>query len=399
MMPSTVRVLRLSLVRPLPPLSSQAPQTSSFRRDDRRSVSTLVLLRHGQSQWNGPQARFTGWCDIPLTVRGRVEAVAAGQLMRSRGFEAKRVCVAFASELQRSHETCELALASMAGHEQDSWNPNRIRKDWRLNERHYGAVQGFYKNDPDLKRDYGEETIRHWRRSMHGKPPKMGKMHKHYMPPPAPQTESLYDCQARVVRCWEDSIAPAMFEEEDLPYPPDERTVLVVAHANTIRSLMAYFDNVPENQVQNMYIPNSVPILYRFKTETRQPISVKLESNHGGSHARWMLGPENHMNIREALSGGGTLTRAIFEALGAGRDLTITGRDIEMGVRELMRDDLAPMDCVVMGVAKEICRNIAPDEKIHYKEFELKTQEALEDFTLKNLNPSDIVSKETAGSY
>ncbi|KAL3942350.1 MAG: hypothetical protein SGBAC_003449 [Bacillariaceae sp.] len=400
MMSSTARVLRQGLLRSLAPLASQAaqPQASSFRRDDRRSVATLILLRHGQSQWNGPQARFTGWCDIPLTVRGRVEAVAAGQLMRSRGFEADRVCVAFASELQRSHETCELALASMAGPDQETWNSTRIRRDYRLNERHYGAVQGFYKDDPDLKSDYGEETLRHWRRSMHGKPPKMGKMHKHFLPPPAPQTESLYDCQTRVVECWEDSIAPSLFEEENLPYPPDERTVLLVAHANTIRSLMAYFDNVPENQVQNMYIPNSVPILYRFNTETRQPISVKLESNHGGSHARWMLGPENHSAIRTALNRGGMLTRAIFDALGAGRDLTITGRDLESGVRELMRDE-APMDCVVIGVAKEICRNLAPDEKIHYKEFERQTQEALQSLTLKNLNPSDIVKKESAGSY
>lgn len=387
MIPSVAsRVGRQSFCRPLPP-------------GGRRTVSTVVLLRHGQSQWNGPKARFTGWCDIPLTVRGRVEAVAAGHLMRSRGFEAKKICAAFASELQRSHETCELALASMAGPDQETWNSKRIRRDVRLNERHYGVVQGFYKNDPDLKDDFGEDALRHWRRSMHGKPPKMGKMHKYYQPPPAPQTESLADCQKRVVDCWDNSIAPALFEEQNLPMPPDERTILVVAHANTIRSLMAYFDDVPEDKVQNMYIPNSVPILYRFNTDTREPISIKLESNHGGSHARWMLGPENHQAIRTALNRGGTLTRAIFEALGAGRDLYISGRDLETGVRELLKDEGAPMDCVVMGVAKEICRNIAPDEKIHYAEFEKRTQEVLSDFTIKNLNPSDIVSKETAGSY
>jgi 2,3-bisphosphoglycerate-dependent phosphoglycerate mutase len=386
MIPSVSRIIRQGPFLPLP-------------SGGRRSVSTLVLLRHGQSQWNGPEARFTGWCDIPLTVRGRVEAVAAGQLMRSRGFEAGKVCVAFASELQRSHETCELALASMAGHEQETWHSSRIRRDWRLNERHYGAVQGLYKNDPDLKADFGEEMLRHWRRSMHGKPPRMGKMHKYYQPPPAPQTESLADCQKRVVECWETSMAPALFEEENLPHPPDQRTILVAAHANTIRSLMAYFDDVPEDLVQNMYIPNSVPILYRFKTSTRQPISVKLESNHGGSHARWMLGPENAQAIRTALNEGGTLTRAIFDAMGPGRDLYITGRDLEAGVRELMRDEGAPMDCVVMGVAKEICRNIAPDEKIHYTEFEKRTQEVLSGFTIKNLNPLDIVTKETNGSY
>ena len=165
--------------------------------------------------------------------------------MRSRGFEAKKVCVAFASELQRSHETCELALASMAGHEQETWNPNRIRRDWRLNERHYGAVQGFFKDDPDLKKEFGEETLRYWRRSMHGKPPAMGKMHKYYQPPPAPETESLADCQRRVVNCWEEEIAPSLFDEQGLPIPPDDRTCLVVAHANTIRALMAHFDGVP----------------------------------------------------------------------------------------------------------------------------------------------------------
>lgn len=328
-----------------------------------------------------------------------MEAVAAGQLMRSRGFEAKRVCVAFASELERSHETCELALASMAGPEQETWNANRIRRDWRLNERHYGAVQGFFKDDPDLKKEFGEETLRYWRRSMHGKPPAMGKMHKYYQPPPAPETESLADCQKRVVSCWNEEIAPALFDEEGLPIPPDDRTCLVVAHANTIRSLMAHFDDVPEDQIQNMYIPNSVPILYRFDTATRQPLSVKLQSAHGGSHARWMLGPENHHAIRTALQKGGTLTRALFDAMGAGRDASVTGADLESGVRELMKDSASgPLDCVVMGVAKEICRQVAPDDVIHFREFEERTRNAYEEFTFKNLNPSDVVST-AAGSY
>merc|ERR1719327_1679427 len=93
----------------------------------RRDVSTLILLRHGQSEWNGADARFTGWVDVPLTAKGRVEAVGAGQLLRSRGFRAATVDVAFTSELQRAHETCELLLASMAGAEQDTWSSDRIR--------------------------------------------------------------------------------------------------------------------------------------------------------------------------------------------------------------------------------------------------------------------------------
>ena len=375
--------------KPLPPPHQQ----------QRRTVSTLILLRHGQSIWNGPHARFTGWCDVPLTVRGRVEAVAAGQLLRSRGFRAKRVCVAFASQLQRSHETCELTLASMAGHEQETWCSDRIRKDWRLNERHYGCVQGLYKDDPDLLKKYGQKEIMHWRRSLTGKAPPMEESHEYYLPPPAPTTESLIDCQRRVLECWEDAIAPSLFEEQGLPYSPDQRTIIVVAHANTIRSLMAHFDDVPEQQIHKIYVPNSVPILYRFHSETRQPMSIKLESGFGGSHARWMLSSENHSAVKEAVDTGGTLTRALFEAMGAcPKDLIITGSQLEAGVRELMQDELHT-NCAVIGVAKQIARDIGPNETIHIKEFERLTQQAYQGLTFKHLNPKDVVAPEEVGSY
>jgi 2,3-bisphosphoglycerate-dependent phosphoglycerate mutase len=360
----------------------------------------LILLRHGQSQWNGRNARFTGWVDIPLTVRGRVEAVAAGQLMRSRGFNAARVCIAFASELQRSHETCELALASMAGAAQNTWSSERIRRDWRLNERHYGAVQGRFKEDPELIEQYGADTLRYWRRSMHGKPPPMDETHPYYQPD-APLTESLADCQRRVVDCWEDIIAPALFEEQGLPFKPEDRTIIVVAHANTIRSLMAHFDNVPEDRVTKMHVPNSVPILYRFEASTRQPISIKLKSAHGGSHARWMLSAENHHAVREALQRGGTLTRALFDAMGAGKDLTLTGAELERGVRELMKDTghEKSIDCVVIGVAKRVARKLAPNDVIHISEFERLCQEGVDGLSLKHLNPSDFVPEEEYGVY
>ena len=217
--------------------------------------SNLILLRHGQSVWNSEPSRFTGWCDVPLTVKGRVEAVSVGQLLRSRGFRAANVDVAFTSELQRAHETCELALASMAGHEQDTWSSERIRRDVRLNERHYGAVQGLYKDDPALRAAHGEERIRRWRRSMDAQPPPLNEAHPEWRPPPAPTTESLADCQRcaacsptcqslqaairiqdlalyqrqpphpsltpnsrphplarRVVECFEERIAPALFD-------------------------------------------------------------------------------------------------------------------------------------------------------------------------------------------
>lgn len=361
-----------------------------------KNVSTLILLRHGKSEWNGENERFSGWCDVPLTVRGRVEAVIAGQLLRRRGFHAKNVCVAFSSELQRASETCELALASMAGHEQHTWSSSRIRKDWRLNERHYGALQGQYKNDPLLKEKYGEAELLHWRRSMYGRPPAMDVTHEHYQEG-APRTENLQDCQKRVVQCWEDCIAPSLFEEENLPIPPSDRTIIVVAHANTLRTLMAHFDDVPDDQVQDIFVPNSVPILYRFKTETRKLISIKLESGYGDSHARWMLSSENHHAINKALSGGGTLTRALFDAIDHNGDREVTGLELEMGLKELRQDNYA--DCVVMGVAEEISRQLGPNERMHYAEFERRTRQACDNLTFKHLNPEDKVVSEEAGWY
>jgi len=346
-----------------------------------RSVSTLILLRHGQSQWNAPDSRFSGWVDVSLTVRGRVEAVAAGQLLRSKGFKASKVDVAFTSELQRAHETCELALASMAGPEQHTWSSERIRRDWRLNERHYGVVQGMYKNNQELLQQYSPETVRSWRRSMYEKPPPLDESHEHWMPPPAPLTESLYDCQQRAVECFETRIAPALFEEEGLPTPPDERTVVVVAHSNTIRSLMAAFDQVPEELVPKLHVPNSVPILYKFNRETRKPVSNKLQAAAGGSHARWLVSAENHRAVRKALQDGGLLTRAIFDAFDSDGDRMLTAEEIRFGLREFAKEEeqhMHQIDCVVLALAKKIGREMSPRETISLEDFELRVTQALE---------------------
>ena len=322
------------------------------------TISTLILLRHGQSVWNAsPEERFTGWTDVPLTVKGRVEAVGAGQLLRSRGFRASKVDVAFTSELQRAHETCELALASMAGHEQDTWSSERIRRDWRLNERHYGAVQSFLKRDPKLIAHYGEETIHAWRRSMHTKPPRMTKEHEGWQPPPAPTTESLADCQLRVLECFNDRIAPALFDEAD-PRQKD-RTVVVVAHANTIRSLMAALDEVPNEDVPKLHVPNSVPILYRFERSTRELLSTRLQSAAGGSHARWLLSPENHAQIRDAVQSGGVLTRAVFDSWDRDGDRELTKAEIEAGINSMLDENVEqPVNCAVIAVAKKIVRQL-----------------------------------------
>mmetsp|Transcript_11278 Transcript_11278/g.17449 ORF Transcript_11278/g.17449 Transcript_11278/m.17449 type:complete len:405 (+) Transcript_11278:179-1393(+) len=367
------------VVQGIPPT---ATATTGFPRlwQQRREASTLILLRHGQSIWNGlDNRRFTGWCDVPLTVRGRVEAVGAGQLLRSRGYKAKNVDVAFTSELQRAHETCELALASMAGAEQHTWSSERIRRDWRLNERHYGCVQGTKKDDPRLQEVYGEKMLTEWRRSMHGKAPPMERTHEYWRPPPAPLTESLADCQKRAIECFKDSISTAMFDEEDLPTPPDLRTVIVVAHANTIRSLMAAFDEVPEELVPKLHVPNSVPILYRFNRTTRKPVSRKLQSAAGESHARWLISAENHHAVRAAVQSGGILTRALFEKFDKDNNRKVTVSELNAGLNELLKDDEHPPDCVVLAVAKEIAREMSHGEEITLSEFERRAMLASKD--------------------
>ena len=315
---------------------------------------------------------------MPLTVRGRVQDVACGQLLRSKGFKASAVDVAFASELQRAHETCELVLASMAGPEQHTWSSERIRRDVRLNERHYGAVQGQRKQDESLLAHYSPETVLNWRRSVDGKPPAMDKTHEYYQPPPAPLTESLADCQARALECFHNRIAPAMFDEVDLPTPPDRRTTLVVAHSNTIRGLMAAFDAVPADRVPHLHVPNSVPILYRFDAQSRRIVSTKLQAAAGGSHARWLVSAANHRAVRKALQPGGLLTRALFDALDVRGQKRLSAADITYGLHELLKEEQGdiPADWVVVALAKKISRELAPEEYISLKEFERRAAEA-----------------------
>mmetsp|Transcript_57630 Transcript_57630/g.130587 ORF Transcript_57630/g.130587 Transcript_57630/m.130587 type:complete len:422 (-) Transcript_57630:129-1394(-) len=356
-----------------------------------RQVCTLILLRHGQSEWNGEDARFSGWVNVPLTVKGRVQAVAAGQLLRSRGFPAKKIDAAFTSMLERADETCELALASMAGPDQHTWNTERIRRYSELNERHYGRLLGEPKT---------EEIAARYNRSMHATPPPLDPSHPHYLPPPAPTTESLADCRARAVRCFHESIAPVLFGDEDLNYqqtlvaPRDERIVIVVAHSATIRALMAHFDQVPDEKHPQLHVPNSVPILYRFEAATRRPISSQLQGAAGGSHARWLLSPENYAQVRHALQPGGMLTRALFDhCTGASMaekhdGHVVTLADLEKGLRALIRasregEEEHEVDNAVVSVAKKVIRELyetrgdgAAEEVITPEEFERRASKA-----------------------
>ncbi|KAH8063521.1 hypothetical protein JL722_2696 [Aureococcus anophagefferens] len=222
------------------------------------------------------------------------------------------------------------AIEQHGGHR----NPRTVR-DPRLNERHYGCVQGVCKGDAMLLSYFGEAQVKSWRRSMRGKPPPLDESHPHWRPPPAPATESLADCQARVLACYEDCVKPALFAGPD-------RTVLLVAHSNTLRGLMASIDGVPDADVPSLHVPNSVPILYRFDETSRSscPASTRRwRRARRRAATRWLLSSRNLIRLRSALAPGGVLTRALFDALDENGDRMLTADEIKLGVRKLLGDD------------------------------------------------------------
>ncbi|KAF1688111.1 2,3-diphosphoglycerate-dependent phosphoglycerate mutase [Pseudoxanthomonas broegbernensis] len=218
----------------------------------------LVLLRHGQSQWN-LENRFTGWVDVDLTEQGRREAAAAGKLI---GAEGLRFDVAFTSTLKRAIRTLNLALGEM---DQD-WLP--VHKSWRLNERHYGALQGLDKAETAAK--HGEEQVKVWRRSYDIPPPPMAlddPGHPANDPRYAgldrnalPSTESLATTLDRVLPYWHDAIAPQL---------KSGATVLVAAHGNSLRALYKYLNGVSKEEILELNIPTGIPLLFELDDELK----------------------------------------------------------------------------------------------------------------------------------
>ena len=230
-----------------------------------------MLLRHGESVWNR-EDRFTGWCDVPLTSEGELEAVEAGRVLATRGIDFD---IAYTSDLRRASQTCALCLA--AAHDERKQRGGvksgrggsgigspvgrtRVVRSWHLNERHYGNLQGLKKDDHMLMKKYGKSDIFEWRRSYDGRPPPIDAGHPFWQPPPAPQTESLRDCQKRV---------ELYYMEEILPRLELGAKVLVVAHANTIRALVKVVDAISDADIRDLRIPNSVPLLYRLRRVKR----------------------------------------------------------------------------------------------------------------------------------
>jgi len=211
-------------------------------------MPTLVLLRHGQSQWNR-ENRFTGWWDVDLSDQGIAEARAAGKLIRDKSFDFD---CCFTSVLTRAIRTLHLVL-----HEMDRlWLP--VTKDWRLNERHYGALTGL--NKQEMIDKVGAEQVKIWRRSFDIPPPplELGSEYdvsrdRRYAGIEVPQTESLKDTIARAVPYYESEIAPAL---------KAGKRVLVAAHGNSLRGIIKYLSNIGDEEIVGLEIPTGKPIVY-----------------------------------------------------------------------------------------------------------------------------------------
>ena len=221
-------------------------------------MTKLVLLRHGESTWNR-ENRFTGWTDVDLSDRGREEALEAGRLLKEGDYAFD---VAYTSVLKRAIRTLNITLDTL----DLLWIP--VTKSWRLNERHYGALQGL--NKAETAAEHGEPQTKVWRRSYDIPPPPLtpnDPRHPSHDPRYAglapgelPLTESLRDTVARVLPCWNDHVAPTI---------RSGMRVLIVAHGNSLRALVKYLDNISEAGIIELNIPTGIPLVYELDDDLR----------------------------------------------------------------------------------------------------------------------------------
>jgi 2,3-bisphosphoglycerate-dependent phosphoglycerate mutase len=218
----------------------------------------LVLLRHGESTWN-KENRFTGWTDVDLSERGREEAKEAGRLLKDAGFVFD---IAFTSVLKRAIRTLGIALDVL----DELWIP--VTKHWRLNERHYGALQGL--NKAEIAAKHGEAQTKIWRRSYDIPPPPLAPddprhpsrdpRYRDLKPSELPLTESLKDTIDRFLPYWHETIAPTL---------KAGKRVVIAAHGNSLRALVKYLDNVDEQTIVELNIPTGIPLVYELDEELR----------------------------------------------------------------------------------------------------------------------------------
>jgi 2,3-bisphosphoglycerate-dependent phosphoglycerate mutase len=221
----------------------------------------LVLLRHGESTWN-KENRFTGWTDVDLSEQGREEARQAGRVLTSEKYEFD---VAYTSVLKRAIRTLWIALDEL----DMMWLP--VHRSWRLNERHYGGLQGLNKAETAAK--HSEAQVKIWRRSYDVRPPELeasdpshpssDRRYASVPPEELPNSESLKDTVARFLPYWHETIAPAIRAGQ---------RVIIVAHGNSLRALVKYLDNLSEEEIVEMNIPTGVPLVYQLNDDLK-PLS------------------------------------------------------------------------------------------------------------------------------
>ena len=216
-------------------------------------MKRLVLIRHGESVWN-LENKFTGWTDVELSEKGICEAKEAGKLLKSNEYDFD---ICYTSYLKRAIHTLGYVLAEM----DREWLP--VIKSWKLNERHYGNLQGL--NKADTAKQYGEEMVHIWRRSFDVRPPELSQedgrnparqtQYREVDPAQLPLCESLKDTIARVI---------PYYEQEILPQVNSGKRILIAAHGNSIRALVMYFEKLSEDEIMNINIPTGVPLVYEF---------------------------------------------------------------------------------------------------------------------------------------
>lgn len=216
-------------------------------------MKRLVLLRHGESQWN-KENRFTGWTDVPLSDKGVEEAIRSGKTLKEKGFHFK---MTYTSYLNRAIKTLWLALEEM----DMMWLP--VKKSWRLNEKHYGMLQGLNKTETAEK--YGADKVQLWRRSFDTPPqplapddernPKFDPRYAELTPEEIPLTESLKEVIERFVPYWENEIEPTLKEQDE---------VLISAHGNSLRALVMYLKNMSKEEIVKFNIPTGIPYVFEF---------------------------------------------------------------------------------------------------------------------------------------
>jgi len=254
------------------------------------SLYTLVLLRHGESEWNSIN-RYTGWCDVNLTDRGRIEARAAGRSLKENGIELDH---AFTSVLRRASFTTNMALNTAGQH----WVP--VTKSWRLNERHYGALQGYNKDSAYEELGIDQELVMEMRRSYKTRPPIMNNHHPFWHGEDRRYKELSYEqlekSRAESLKDAADRILP-FFNSQIVPSIRSGNKCIIVSHANTLRTLIKHIDQISDEDIKTMSIPTGIPLLYRLDRYLR-PVDPNVDLEF-----RYMVEPKGYTWATSRMNG------------------------------------------------------------------------------------------------